>query len=80
MLATDMRHHGISVIYYLVLRNTAQQICWFWEEIHQKKRVNVKRWDLRKGRKKIEEAEAHGVNFPGIKDKAHCLSSCPCSF
>lgn len=75
-----MRHHGISVIYYLVLSNTAKQICCFQEEIHQKKWGNVKKWDLRKGGRKIEEAGAHGVNFPGIKEKAHCLSSCPCSF
>lgn len=61
---------------FLVLSNTAQQICC----IHQKKRGNVKRWDLRKGGKEIEEAGAHGVNFSGIKDKGHCLSSCPCSF
>lgn len=80
MLATDTRHRGVTVTYYLVLSSTAQQICCFQEEICQKKRGNVKRWHLRKGGKKAEEAGAHRVNFTGIKDKAHCLSSCPCSF
>lgn len=43
VLATDRRHHGITVIYCLVLSNAAQQICCFQEEIHQKKSGNIKR-------------------------------------
>lgn len=63
VLATDTRHRGVTVTYYLVLSSTAQQICCFQEEICQKKRGNVKRWHLRKGGKKTEEAGAHRVNF-----------------
>lgn len=76
MLATDTRHHG----YYCSLLSCSKQydpidLLLSGEDSPKEKG----QWDLRKGGKKVEEAGVHGVIFPSIKDKAHYLSSCPCS-